>query len=104
MKHANRLLVISSLSVLGLVSSLYAEPEWQRAAIWCSREDQGSSGVGYKIALANGSDAYDSVLYCQGHNAHAQAAVRAAGRATVNAFLGYVPPAPPDVEWQRAAR
>ena len=82
------------------------QPLWQVAARWCTT-DPGSSGKGYYTARANGSDAYDSVLYCQGHNGGAQQAVRNAGRSAVNTFLGFVPPPPPPVPtapvWQIAA-
>ena len=79
--------LIVPLFALCFVTSLNAQqPEWQIHASWCVG-DPGSSGRNYRAACTSGADQFDSVMNCQSHNRSAQAAINAAGRTAVNAYM-----------------
>jgi len=79
------------VALLATPTVSHAEPDWQIHGRWCTT-DRGSSGANY-FNVCQHSDQYDSVMACQSHNGGAQAAVAAAGRAAVNAFMEGIKPA-----------
>lgn len=81
----NSTLIVFAIVCFFVPGALAQQPDWQIHSLWCTT-DPGSSGRNYKNACTQ-QDQYNSILSCQSHSAGAQAAIRAAGPAAVNAFM-----------------